>query len=1623
MKNSSTSAAIRRRSPGAEGSWRSAFLSVMLLAAIICGALYVEVAQAQGVDGAITGLTLSSEAPGTLTVSWDAASPVPTDYRVDWAKSTEEYKSWTVDDGHVYPAETATAATITDLSHDTQYKVRLRARYYTGEHKGNSWGGPWATATIIVAGEPAETPTPDPTPEPSPDPTPEPGTITGLTLTSDVPGTLTVSWETASPTPTDYRIDWATFDEDYQSWTVDEGHQYPAETATAATIADLSHDTQYKVRLRARYYTGEHSDKSWGGPWATATITVAGEPAETPTPEPGTIDTLAATDDDTGQLVLTWGPPAAPNAAPTDYHLNWAKSTESYPADTAEAGNAHPDSTTHTLAGLDYNTDYNIRVRARYTDGENADSPWNGPWTETTAQVKLPLPMALNIMGAAVSPEGRVFLFWSDPSDDSITGYQVLRGPDADSLVVIEDDTGSTGTSYTDATPPAGETHTYAVKARNASGLSPLSDTVTATVPAAKKEEVLIVGRHESNNDTLVSNLRQVDLDSSSITIGPYQGNQYKVATSFTTGDNALGYHPTGAQLYLGNLDAVTPTPDISIREDNAGLPSNTVLSSLTTATALIADNRLITFTTSNEVTLQPNTKYWLHATATGTRARVQQIRSDGEDNLSQAGWLIGNTGKVRVDEESWVPDDDNASLRMSILGHGISPDPNDGTPPGVMESVSEPSGGDLVADTTTIGRLALNGSVTGRHQGSIHDENDADWFAFMAEANTNYQFTANQGKKGLPYYILRIFNDEGVELRNSSIKKVNGQYSSVDRLNVLPFRTHTAGTYYVSIESWHGNGSAVAYTLAMSGDDYSDDVDTTATVTVDESGRNFEDFQNYLMRTANNPESSRTSDVDWIRVSLEASATYEIIYHVACLHEGHIVGIYDSTGTLIPNTEAVFESNKKIRWCGDITTRFTPESDGDHYIAVTARGANFPHRPDGGGLHLNNHWNPFTGVQGTLSITVTSPPSTAAKGDPLAPGERKVGSTLAGDIKGITDVSGLTTSTFNYRWQRMEAGEWEYISGAESETYTLIDDDLGKRVRLQVRFNDDEGTVEMRTGPGTSVITKEPHLLVGNISQNPIGHLQMPGEVLPVQSTGFNTGAHDLGYIFDSATAYRGKATPVNDGDEIRIHGSTSEANAIDRRPSGLTPVVAASDFLRQNGLIVAYSARSRAKLDPSTTYHIFVATLDPNDEQHSCRSAEEEGLDSGSLPGFSINDRTYATNAATLSTISSVGNACAISIKGSELQSSNFLQDLEFTSSPAQPMIYATGETIEVTATLNQAVTFDGPPPVLLLQIGDNQREMTYVASESTGSSWVFRYTVTADDRDDDGMSFNYFALQGYADADLSNNRVINDPEHLVNAVSQIVSRRVSSKPIAPMWYGPGEKIQFTLGFSLQVTVVGDPQLEFNVSVPDGPEFMSYESGSDTKELVFSYTVGTSDDDDDGIWWDDAALRLDSDDSITGTINGLVANLNHTGLNKLENHRIDQNPRAVSQEVTSDPMDGTNSDTYGAGDAITFEVVFNQLVTVNGAPRLRFSITGQGDEYATYVSGSGTNTLVFSYTVLATEMDTDGIYLYMNPLDYPDANVDSIVGTSNNLDAVNDGIGKEGVLSGHKVDGTITN
>ena len=516
------------------------------------------------------------------------------------------------------------------------------------------------------------------------------GAIAGLTLTSTTAGTLTVSWDAASPPPTDYRIDWAKSGEDYQSWKVDEGHVYTTETTT---ITDLAHDTEYKIRMRARYYKGEHMGKSWGGPWATATITVAGEPAETPTPEPvqeeesttaaGTIETLTATDDNTGQLLLTWEAPAAPNATPTDYHVNWAKSTEDYPPDTAEAGNAHPTDTTLTLTGLDFDTDYNIRVRARYTSGDDAASPWNGPWTETTAQVKLPLPAAPIIGSTAVTPDGDVLLSWFNPAqNDSITGYQVLRGPDADSLAVIEDDTGSTSTSYTDETPPAGQTHTYGVKAHNASGLSPLSDTAEVTVPAV--EEELITASQTAAVNTLVSNLGSPASGLSFSTQRNVDRRRY--AQTFSAANNADGTQATFdfngltfgfSGSATGNLAASHLV--VTVNADNSGAPGSvlyTLTSATTTLSRHIDDIREFTFNAPAGATLTSGVTYWLiFAAAPGSNyfdrdyINLALTQDDGEVQGTETvnHWSIGDTSLY--DTGSATAQTEQRVVMVAVLG------------------------------------------------------------------------------------------------------------------------------------------------------------------------------------------------------------------------------------------------------------------------------------------------------------------------------------------------------------------------------------------------------------------------------------------------------------------------------------------------------------------------------------------------------------------------------------------------------------------------------------------------------------------------------------------------------------------------------------------------------------------------------------------------------------------------------------------------------------------------------------------------------------------------------------------------------------------------------------------
>ena len=77
------------------------------------------------------------------------------------------------------------------------------------------------------------------------------------------------------------------------------------------------------------------------------------------------------------------------------------------------------------------------------------------------------------------------------------------------------------------------------------------------------------------------------------------------------------------------------------------------------------------------------------------------------------------------------------------------------------------------------------------------------------------------------------------------------------------------------------------------------------------------------------------------------------------------------------------------------------------------------------------------------------------------------------------------------------------------------------------------------------------------------------------------------------------------------------------------------------------------------------------------------------------------------------------------------------------------------------------------------------------------------------------------------------------------------------------------------------------------------------------------------------------------------------------------------VAPTVTSVDNSSDNG-TYAIGDVITLTVGFSEVVVVSGTPALQLE-TGSSDRYASYASGSGSNTLTFQYTVQNGDTSSD--------------------------------------------------
>ena len=325
----------------------------------------------------------------------------------------------------------------------------------------------------------------------------------------------------------------------------------------------------------------------------------------------------------------------------------------------------------------------------------------------------------------------------------------------------------------------------------------------------------------------------------------------------------------------------------------------------------------------------------------------------------------------------------------------------------------------------------------------------------------------------------------------------------------------------------------------------------------------------------------------------------------------------------------------------------------------------------------------------------------------------------------------------------------------------------------------------------------------------------------------------------------------------------------------------------------------------------------------------------------------------------------------------------------------VFIEDDVISVTVSFSEAVTVTGTPR-LALTVGAATRYADYESSGSGTTSPVFRYTVAAGDRDADGISIgaSALALNGGTIRDAGNNdaalalgsHAVTDGEAVVDgSAADAGAPTVAGLTLsghrngADEKYIAGDRIEAKVEFSEPVTVTGTPQLALTIGAATRQAvYGGHAAGSDSA-LVFRYTVAAADADANGISVAASALALNGGTILDAAGNAAALGLGGHAITDPDGDLVVDGGAAdaVAPTVTGLTLSGTGQGaggTFRADDAIALTVEFSEPVTVTGTPRLALAV-GARTRSADYSSGSGTRSLVFRYTVVTGDSDSDGV------------------------------------------------
>jgi len=295
---------------------------------------------------------------------------------------------------------------------------------------------------------------------------------------------------------------------------------------------------------------------------------------------------------------------------------------------------------------------------------------------------------------------------------------------------------------------------------------------------------------------------------------------------------------------------------------------------------------------------------------------------------------------------------------------------------------------------------------------------------------------------------------------------------------------------------------------------------------------------------------------------------------------------------------------------------------------------------------------------------------------------------------------------------------------------------------------------------------------------------------------------------------------------------------------------------------------------------------------------------------------------------------------------------------TSTATNTSYKAGDVIYLQITLDQPSFVTGTPTLAMLNGGT----ASYY-SGSGSSTLVFAYTVTGgeDIADLDYLNPNALTLSGG-----TINNLYGTPALLTLPTPGTTGSLGFNKdividtvaPSAPTLSSPTSGSNFYSGNSFTGTCEANATVYIthaNIS-PDPTSGPCDLTGNFSFPVVFNIGTTTSN---IGVYQKDVAGN--------GSATTTLATLN-----------VFTGPQV--QSVTSPTADNS----YKTGDVVTITIEFDQIVNVTGTPELALNSGGK----ATYLSGTGSNTLTFTYTIGSGQNATD--------LDYPNINSLTLAGGS---------------------------